>query len=148
MTDTPPEAAVGWTVLRPIKPLILQRMLLYQGKGKYYLLGYNGEETMCSLLTFSHLSAEQLRVTEDPKGYSPRDAAALLQKIHELNAAEGGLQLVCEVKYGVVCIWMCVERSDVVFAVDGLALYWCHWRVQFVSRLMIEKCMMRTGIVW
>lgn len=83
---------------------------------------------MCSLLTFSHVSAEQLRVTEDPKGYSPRDAAALLQKIHELNAAEGGLQLVCEVMYGVM--HMCTVKISVFFDWFGKMMP-CVWMIDW-----------------
>lgn len=90
--------SASWTVLRPIDPPLLQRMLLYQGgKAKYYLLAFNGEETACSLLTFTHLTPEKLRVTEDPKCYSPKAAEALVERMHRMNAAEGGLQLVCEV---------------------------------------------------
>lgn len=97
-----PSAQRTWTVLRPVDPEVLQRMLLYASKTAYYLLGYYGDETRCRLLTFpkqAQNNEHRLEVVEDPRTYTPSEAQDYLQRIHSDPNAEG-LTLLCEVRTG------------------------------------------------
>ena len=86
-----------WTVLRPVDPEMLQRMLLYEAKNAYYLLGYYGDETHCRLMTFpKQTQRHRLIVQEDERTYTPKEAEELLQNIH--NDPNQGLTLLCEVR--------------------------------------------------
>eukprot|EP00210_Caulerpa_lentillifera_P003675 g3508.t1 len=92
------QATQTWTVLRPVYPEMLQRMLLYNSSSAYYLLGYNGEETQCRLLIFSKSSHRgSLKVEEDPQVLTPSEASDLLEEIDVMESANGyGLDLLCE----------------------------------------------------
>ena len=94
-----PAARIGRKpIVRPIFPPVLQRLFLYQAKTRYYLLGYNGQETECRLLEFSRLHPFSVEPPkEDPKTYTPEEAQAYLQQLHKNGFADGGLHLMCEV---------------------------------------------------
>ena len=98
--DTPPTRKPRtWTVLRPVDPEVLQRMLLYESKKAYYMLGYYGEETRCRLLTFPKTQEQhpkRLHVAEDERTYTPTEVESLFRRKHA-DPNEEGLQLLCEV---------------------------------------------------
>lgn len=91
------ENSSDWTVLKPVTPAVLQRIMLYRTKSHFYLLGYNGEESACRMMEISRVDKYKLKVNENSILYSKEDSKELLQDIHESNISDGGLHFVTEV---------------------------------------------------
>lgn len=115
-----------WTMLRPVEPEVLQRMLLYQSKTAFYLLGYYGDESSCRLLTFpkqSPKSSKQLAVVEDSNIHTPQQAEAMFCDIH--SDPDEGLEFLCEV----------FPLSFFPFLTQFLGI-WCLGLLSFVGGLL------------
>ena len=76
---------------------LLRKFILYETRGKYWLIGRTKDRKQWRVLKLSRLEANDLDVTEDPVIYTERECARLLAGIEAGHVHEGGSQLILQV---------------------------------------------------
>ncbi|KFM61070.1 Polyphosphoinositide phosphatase, partial [Stegodyphus mimosarum] len=85
------------TVAQPIVSLV-QKIILYKTKARYYLVGCNNTESKFRVLKVDRTESKELNVVDDKVEYSKREIRDLLNTIKGGNRSKQGQKFVTDLK--------------------------------------------------